>query len=609
LMALTVVVSTASAQDAAGGSYFVNIAPAIGMGEIGAQRAVFVDLNSDGWLDAVLDKSRVFMSESDPGMPGGRKMVEATEGCGLNITREGAPGADGVPVVETRPVNVLIFADIDNDGDKDAYSAVICDFLKPAVDQAGNIQLDENGQVVYAVPDAGWRSEIFINDGTGHFTVKEGSGVDLNPATTYAGAFLDCDKDGMLDLFEGNWYKAYGITYECYQSRGYKGFGNGIFEDATDMWGLTTSDVPEDHNSSKPVYGVTHTDWNNDGWQDIMVMSYGREWNLLWEGGPEGFTEVSAETHYDGDDDRSGIYPPEANRPPEQPFRSNGNTFDCTVADFDNDGDIDGFTGEIHHWWAGSSSDSSTFLINGGAANNWVFTRSMMGIVRQHELAGATQWNEGDLHTGAIDFDNDGLLDLLIGSSDYPDGQFLRLYKQQPDHTFVDITPEAGFNWEGCGGLSIADFDRDGDEDIVVGQSFMRLSAEQIAGRVRQAALFQNQSQSNGNHWLGVLVEGNMREDSATGSGANRSGIGARIYATCGDTTRIRELLGGAGHCGHQNPPEAHFGLGASTVIDKLEIHWPDIDGTVDTFENVPVDCFIKIDQATHEYTVVNFQH
>ena len=131
--------------------------------------------------------------------------------------------------------------------------------------------------------------------------------------------------------------------------------------------------------------------------------------------------------------------------------------------------------GEICHWWAGSSSDHSTFLINGGAASGWTFTRSMQGIVRHHQ---DDHWTKGDLHVGAIDFDNDGLLDLIIASSDYPDGQYLKLYKQLPDHTFVEVTELAGFDWEGCGDLSICDFNRDGREDILVGKSFMRLPAK-----------------------------------------------------------------------------------------------------------------------------------
>ncbi len=602
LVLLTAVLCiSASAQESTDSPFFINIAPDIGLGEIPVVRVVWADVDSDGWLDAVLGKYRVFHSLRDPGRPGGRRFEEITGACGLQLTRMGEDGE------ETRPVNALIFSDVDNDGDQDVYSAVYCDFLKPESDpDTDDFMIDEHGEVVYANPDHGWRSEIFINNGIGRFTRLHNSGVDMYPATTCAAAFLDCDKDGFIDLFEGNWYREYGWSYECYQDRIYSGLGDGLFVDATDAWGLTTTGQPGFHNSSKPVYGVTHTDWNNDGWQDILVQVYGRQWNFLWAGGPDGFTQMGEATGFDGDEDRWGEYPEIVDRVTELPFRSNGNTFDCTVADFDNDGDIDCFTGEIAHWWAGPASDRSTFLINGGADSDWTFTRSMLGIVRQHEIDAMERWNEGDLHTGTLDFDNDGLLDLLIGSSDYPDGQFLKLYRQLPDHTFENMTDLAGFNWEGCGGISIADYDRDGDEDILVGQSFMRLTSEIIGDRTRQAALFQNQI-DNGNHWIGIICEGSMRPGSDSFSGSNRSAIGARITITCGDTTQVREILGGAGHAGHQNPPEVHFGLGQADVIDRLEIRWPDLNNSTDVFESVPVDCYIKINQNSNSFEIIEF--
>ena len=596
---LLLMVRGAAAEPSREAPYFLNIAPQAGLADVSAQRVVWVDLDGDGWLDCALNKTRVFHSIADPEKPGGRRFEDVTDTCGLNLTRAGENGD------EQRPTNVLIFGDIDNDGDQDAYSAIYCDFLKPKADPETGDPLIENGRIVYEIPDNGWRSEIFLNDGRGHFTRLENSGVNRNPATTCAAAFLDCDKDGFLDLYEGNWYTEYGFSFECYQSRIYQGAGNGCFTDATDLWRMTTIREPGYHNSSKPTYGVTHTDWNNDGWQDILVESYGRQWNELWMGGPQGFTEVGEATRFDGDEDRSGIYPPEiAERGYEQeaPFRSNGNTFDCTAVDFNNDGFMDCFIGEITHWWAGPSSDVSTFLINGGPSKGWTFTHGMCGIVRQHA---SDHWNQGDIHTGALDFDNDGLLDLIIASSDYPDGQYLKLYKQLPDHTFTEVTRLAGFDWEGSGGVSIADFNRDGKEDILVGKSFMRLPPERTEGRIPAPALFLNQCE-NGNHWIGIFCEGAMRPGDQPGSGSNRSAIGARITVTCGDVTQTREILGGAGHAGHQNPPEAHFGLGQAEVIDRLAIRWSDRNTMVDTFENLPVDCFIRLDEATHSWEIVN---
>ena len=55
--------------------------------------------------------------------------------------------------------------------------------------------------------------------------------------------------------------------------------------------------------SRRPTYGCTHADWNDDGWDDILTCSYGRQWNRLWRNNGDGtFTDVAPQTTFDGDD-------------------------------------------------------------------------------------------------------------------------------------------------------------------------------------------------------------------------------------------------------------------------------------------------------------------
>ena len=178
--------------------------------------------------------------------------------------------------------------------------------------------------------------------------------------------------------------------------------------------------------------------------------------------------------------------------------------------------------------------------------------------------------NYGDLRAAWLDADLDGRLDLLIGSGDYPDGQYLRLYRQKEDGAFAEATEMAGFDWEGCGSLSVGDYDRDGDPDILAGRSFMRLDQahrdKYMGGiTVNEAALFRNDvGNASGNHWLTVRLVGK--------EAANRSGIGARISVTAGGVTQIREIRCGSGLGNHQDPPEACFGLGKATKVEKLTV-------------------------------------
>ena len=77
-----------------------------------------------------------------------------------------------------------------------------------------------------------------------------------------------------------------------------------------------------------------------------------------------------------------------------------------------------------------------------------------------------------------------------------------------------------------------------------------------------EGRLYRNRG--NHNHWLRVEL---------VGIKSNRNGIGARLIATSGNLTQMREILGGTGYT--QDELVAHFGLGARTKVDRLEIRWP----------------------------------
>ena len=344
-----------AADENLGPPLFEDVTQAVGLRGVEAVRVAFADLNGDGYADALIGRTNVFLNER------GRRFVRFEGGRAL------AP--EGV-----RGPNVVQLGDVNNDGRLDAYVGRYTELAKEGYE------------------DDGLRSEIWLGDGRGGFARKDHSGVETPAETTIAACFVDYDRDGHLDLFIGNSYVVYGQGYEAFPDRLFRGRGDGTFEGVTERAGLLGVAETGQRDSRRPTYGVTHADWNNDGYQDLLVASYGRQWNRLWRNNGDGtFTDVAVETTFDGDADRNGFYPAAIERAAERPFRANGNTFDVAVADFDNDGDVDCFLAEITHWWAGSSSDLSMLLVNQGAGGAFAFRRSPARIERPHT---AERWNQ-----------------------------------------------------------------------------------------------------------------------------------------------------------------------------------------------------------------------
>jgi len=89
----------------------------------------------------------------------------------------------------------------------------------------------------------------------------------------------------------------------------------------------------------------------------------------------------------------------------------------------------------------------------------------------------------------------------------------------------------------------------------------------------------------DGNHWLGVKLQG---------TACNRDAIGATLTWSAGGVTRSRYKSSGGSYLSSHDVREV-LGAGQAAKIDALEIKWPLPSGRVERFTDVPIDRYVTI--------------
>lgn len=558
------------------------------------------DVNGDGYPDLFVhgfapnvrevkggEARRVFLLMNEPAEGGGRRFVDRTYESGFAVPADGS-------TTELKSSHLAVLADVDNDGDLDVFSGTYSDAAAPTPTPA---DLD--------------RSEIYLNDGTGKFTRKEGSGVQFERARrTSSASFTDIDVDGVIDLFVGVHYSASGALQAPAL---YRGNGDGSFGEVTQGAGITTT--------RRATFGATSCDLDDDGVPELLMSAYARGPNVILKRNADGTyadVAVDAGAAYDDEQDYTdnqffrcwctvngtselctNVPPPAVGCPSPpgsywspttetEPGRLGGNTFSTVCADVDGDGRLDLYNAEIVHWWAGSSSDLSNLLVQNGEAGAIGFERvdrTARGL--DWPRVGA-DWNEGGIVAAAADLDGDGRREILAGASDYPD-QYAWIFQQQADGRFLESSKALGIDHPCAVGLAVADFDRDGDLDVVVASGTARDCAQ--IWPANEVHLYEN-TQSERANAIAVRLRGK-------GAGAaNVAGIGARVTVEAGGVRQLGVVDGGHGHFGMQHDTTLHFGLGACQNAATIEVVWPDSTRSTQRFERVPGSRLVEITQG-----------
>ncbi|MBS1933114.1 MAG: CRTAC1 family protein, partial [Bacteroidetes bacterium] len=192
------------------------------------------------------------------------------------------------------------------------------------------------------------------------------------------------------------------------------------------------------------------------------------------------------------------------------------------------------------------------------------------------------------------DIDNDGWLDMYLATGN-PDLKSLvpnRLFKNIDGKKFVDVTSSARVgNLQKGHGVSFADVDNDGDQDIFTE------TGGPFKGDAYYNAFYVNPGQ-NSNNWISLQLEGVH---------SNRAAVGARLelHITENGMQRIIYKDVNAGGSFGDSPFRQEIGIGKATIIDELKIKWPG-SNTVQVFKNVEPRRFIKIKEGAEKIEIMN---
>lgn len=383
--------------------------------------------------------------------------------------------------------------------------------------------------------------DVLKNDGTGVFTNESVStGLD-DPGFHQNVAWCDIDGDEDLDLIlamEGPIEK-----HEIY------------LQGPGQVFAPVGAGVGFQEEVGVKAYGMAIGDSDGDGDMDIYISTCRGDNNIrnnfyenqLVDVGSLGFIDIA---------DSNGTQ-----------FMTN--SYGAEFYDFDDDGDLDLFM-------VGADSELSKIWRNDGG-NQFTDVDTLTGHTLLTDVA-------GDLNGGrAVDYDNDGDLDLFLHDHDDRNGSDTsrKLYRNDGNWEFTDVTAAEGLEQVNRGSYDSpwADIDNDGDLDLIATTDSSWIER-----------VFLNNSVGNGNHWFGVKL---------VGPSANTTAIGASVYATVNsgtpsERTYRREANTNAGTFNQSDLP-VHFGLGAATTIDRLRFVWP--NGAEREYCDVGVD----------QYTVIHY--
>jgi hypothetical protein len=401
---------------------------------------------------------------------------------------------------------------------------------------------------------------LYRNNGNGTFTdVTQKAGVSVDGWSTCA-VWFDYDNDGKLDLFVSSFVhfdrsqhrlcvdKTATQNYYCIPrifkprpSYLFRNQGNGTFADVSKESGVA--------DSPGKSFGAVATDVNNDGLLDLFVANDTMPNFLFVNRGRGKFEEAGL---------AAGVAYGEAGKP-----RSG---MGVDASDFDGDGWQDLFVANIDQEFFSLYRNQKELTFNDEPG----------------EIAPSTQLLSG-WGLKFFDYDNDGDPDLFLANGhpdDMVEAKTARVKYKEPlllfentGRSYRNVSARSGAIFArnfSARGLSVGDYDNDGDADVLVANN-------------GEAPLLLRNEGGNNNHWLGLQL---------VATKSNPAAVGALITWQAGSVKRSRLKTAGGSYLASHDPREV-LGLGAAAKVESIEIRWP--SGVVDKLSNLPAGAYLKV--------------
>ena len=455
------------------------------------------------------------------------------------------------------------------------------------------------------------KNKLYINQGNAIFKEMGAKyGVDNSERTRHA-TFFDYDKDGFLDLYilnqppnPGSYSEYFGtkLLKDEYSSVLYRNIAGKKFIKTTKYAGLEKAGFPN---------AVSASDFNNDGWTDLYVANDFEAPDFLYINNKDGtFTNIAdkALNHMS--------------------FYSMG----VDVSDINNDGFLDVFVLDmiaednfrLKSNMSGMNPASFQKVIDNGGHYQYMYNNlhlnngnSTFSDIAQLANIAATDWSWSNL---IADFDNDGKKDIYITNGllrdirntdaskkvgDYvietadkwvkenPKGGDIliwdildlektlnllpsekisnRMYQNTDKYTFKKATSDWGLDKKSfSNGSAYADFDNDGDLDLVVNNIN------------EEAFIYKNNTDNN---YIRLSLK----------SKKNKPVFGTRIVVNNKDAKQIIETTNVRGIYS-TSETTSHFGIGSEKKVDEIEITWPNNMVTIlkDVKANQKLEVFLE---------------